>query len=167
MKSLTSAIACILVFAVVSCGPPKGQVGGQAPEFAVTPVGKSGTSVTGSSLAGKVVLLDFWATWCGPCKMSMPELQSIYDTYKGRGVEVMGISNEEASAITRFQIDNPKFTYPMFLDAANSANLSFQVDSYPTTVVLGKNGKVIYRQAGYGPGEKENLIRAIEQGLKG
>jgi peroxiredoxin len=155
-----------LALLVAACGPGGGTTGGQAPDFSVESLAKEGSTVTKASLKGKVLLVDFWATWCGPCKQAMPEFQRIYDKYKDQGLEVMGISSEPRTVVQRFRLDN-SFTYPLYLDDGGTAHKAYEVTSIPLTIVIGKDGEVVYRAEGYGPGEGANIEQAVKDALKG
>ena len=108
-----------------------------------------------SSLHGKVVVLDFWATWCGPCRQSMPELEKLYQKYKAQGVIVVGVSADEASS--QEQIPQVKqalgITYPTVIGMKTPELLkSYDSGSLPTLYVIDKRGNVRYNEAGFDPG---------------
>jgi thiol-disulfide isomerase/thioredoxin len=126
----------------------KVKVGDAAPDFALKDL--DGAEVTLASLKGKVVLLDFWATWCGPCKAAMPAIQKIADDYKDKGVVVLGINTWENSpdAARKYMADK-KFTYPCLL-AGDPLAEAYGVPGIPTIVVLGKDGSVEFLEVGMG-----------------
>ena len=126
----------------------KVKVGDAAPDFALKDL--AGAEVTLASLKGKVVLLDFWATWCGPCKAAMPAIQKIADDYKDKGVVVLGINTWENSpdAAKKYMADK-KFTYPCLL-AGDPLAEAYGVPGIPTLVVIGKDGAVALIEVGMG-----------------
>jgi len=93
-------------------------------------------------LKGKVVLVNFWATWCPPCRKEMPDLQALYDKYKGQGFIVLSISDEEASKVSPF-IAERKITYPVLLDPGRKVNDAFVVEGIPKSFVYDREGKMV------------------------
>ncbi|HQU85367.1 MAG TPA: TlpA disulfide reductase family protein, partial [Pyrinomonadaceae bacterium] len=99
-----------------------------------------------SDYRGKVIVMDFWATWCGPCIKSMPDLQKLYDKYKSRGVEVIGINVWEESNAALYMRERG-FTYNLLLNGEETAKL-YKVINLPTLYIIGTDGKIIYRTTG-------------------
>lgn len=93
-------------------------------------------------LNGKVVLVNFWATWCPPCRKEMPDLQALYDKYKDQGLVVLSISDEEAAKVTPF-IAERKITYPVLLDPGRKVNEAFVVEGIPKSFVYNREGKLV------------------------
>lgn len=93
-------------------------------------------------LHGKVVLLNFWATWCPPCRKEMPDLQALYEKYKGQGFIVLSISDEEAAKVTPF-IQQNHITYPVMLDPGRKVNDLFHVDGIPKSFVYDRDGSLV------------------------
>ena len=93
-------------------------------------------------LSGKVVLVNFWATWCPPCRKEMPDLQALYDKYKGQGFVVLSISDEESAKVSPF-IAERKITYPVLLDPGRKVNDAFIVEGIPKSFVYDRSGKMV------------------------
>ena len=93
-------------------------------------------------LQGKVVLVNFWATWCPPCRKEMPDLQSLYDKYKDQGFLVLAISDEETAKVSPF-IAERKISYPVLLDPGRKVNDTFVVEGIPKSFVYDRNGKLV------------------------
>jgi len=93
-------------------------------------------------LKGKVVLVNFWATWCPPCRKEMPDLQALYNKYKGDGLVVLSISDEETAKVTPF-IAERKITYPVLLDPGRKVNEAFVVEGIPKSFVYNREGKLV------------------------
>jgi thiol-disulfide isomerase/thioredoxin len=108
----------------------------------------NGTLINISKLKGKVVLIDFWATWCGPCKRETPELVELYSRYHKKGFEIIGISLDfDINALKKFLISN-KVTWPQYFERKgwdNEIASRFGIDSIPSTLLLDKDGNVIGR----------------------
>ena len=105
---------------------------------------------------GKIIVMDFWATWCGPCIKAMPSLQKLYDKYKTRGVEVFGVNVWEESNPVAY-MEQRKFNYGLLLKGEDVAE-AYQVGSLPTLYIVGADGKVIYRTAITNEAEVEAVL---------
>jgi peroxiredoxin len=93
-------------------------------------------------LKGKVVLVNFWATWCPPCRKEMPDLQALYDKYRDQGFLVLSISDEDAAKVQPF-IRERNITYPVLLDQGRKVNETFQVEGIPKSFVYNREGKLV------------------------
>ncbi len=93
-------------------------------------------------LRGKVVLVNFWATWCPPCRKEMPDLQALYDKFKDQGFVVLAISDEEAAKVSPF-IAERKIGYPILLDPGRKVNEAFIVEGIPKSFVYDRSGKMV------------------------
>ncbi len=93
-------------------------------------------------LKGQVLLVNFWATWCPPCRKEMPDLQALYDKYKGQGFLVLSISDEESATVVPF-IAEKKITYPVLLDPGRKVNDAFMVEGIPKSFVYDREGKLV------------------------
>jgi peroxiredoxin len=93
-------------------------------------------------LQGKVVLVNFWATWCPPCRKEMPDLQALYDKYKDQGLLVLAISDEETAKVSPF-IAERKISYPVLLDPGRKINETFVVEGIPKSFVYDRSGKLV------------------------
>jgi peroxiredoxin len=93
-------------------------------------------------LKGKVVLVNFWATWCPPCRKEMPDLQALYDNYKDQGFVVLSISDEESAKVAPF-IAERKISYPVLLDPGRKVNDAFVVEGIPKSFVYDREGKLV------------------------
>jgi peroxiredoxin len=93
-------------------------------------------------LRGKVVLVNFWATWCSPCRKEMPDLQALYEKYKDQGFAVLAISDEEAAKVTLFLAER-KISYPVLLDPGRKVHELYQVEGIPKSFVYDRDGKLV------------------------
>jgi peroxiredoxin len=110
------------------------------PEFALKDL--SGKTWTFSELRGKVVLVNFWATWCPPCRKEMPDLETLYGRFGSKGLVVLGISDEEAAKVEPF-IRERKVSFPVLLDPGRKVNEMFVVDGIPKSFVYDRDGKLV------------------------
>jgi peroxiredoxin len=101
-----------------------------------------GTSWTLQALRGKVVLVNFWATWCQPCRKEMPDLDALYRRFKNQGFVILGISDEEAGKVKQLLAER-SVTYPILLDPGRKVNELFRIDGIPKSFVYDRNGKMV------------------------
>jgi thiol-disulfide isomerase/thioredoxin len=138
------------------------QVGQPAPDWALKD--PSGKEHRLSELKGKVVVMDFWATWCPPCRMAMPGIQKIHEKYEGKPVEVFGVNTFESGDPAKYMKDQ-KFTYGLLLKGDEVAQ-KYGVNGIPAIFVVGKDGKILMTQVGYSDELDAAIEGAIEEGLK-
>ena len=102
----------------------------------------SGKPWTFSELRGKVVLVNFWATWCPPCRKEMPDLETLYDRFGSKGLVVLGISDEDVAKVEPF-VNARKVSFPVLLDPGRKVNEMFVVEGIPKSFVYDRHGKLV------------------------
>ncbi len=111
-----------------------------------------GQNHTLEQFAGKVVLVNFWATWCLPCVREMPSMERLYRSYKGRGLEILAISLDQGNEQeVRDFVKKLELTFPIVLDPGHEAKALYKVLGLPTTYLIDRRGRVV----GYGMGPRE------------
>lgn len=115
---------------------------------------------------GNVVLLNLWATWCGPCKGEIPELVKMHDEYSARGFKVVGVSLDDTGAdgVKEF-VQQEKINYPIVLDPEGKLANTFQTSIIPTTVLIDKTGKIVWKQYGAVSANDDTLKKALDTAL--
>jgi peroxiredoxin len=138
-------------------------VGNTAPDFALKSA--DGQDIKLSDEKGKVVILDFWATWCPPCRQSLPHVQSVSQdkTLAAKNVVVLAVNQQEsADAVNQFLHDN-NYTFKVALDASGSVSSSYKVTGIPTTVIIGTDGVIKNVFIGFGDDSAKQIDDAIQQ----
>lgn len=133
--------------------------GAPAPDFSLT--ARGGAPASPSAYAGKVVLLDFWATWCQPCRASFPEYQSLLASY-GERVIVVGVSeDDEQDGIEHFAEETGAL-FPLAWDADKSVAQRYQISTMPTLFIIDGSGLVRFVHAGFRAGDEASIRAAID-----
>jgi len=133
-----------------------------APSFVLSTV--KGDRISLDNYRGKVVMLDFFASWCPPCRMATPEVKSIYQKYRDKGFVVVAIAIDEgpaAAASVRDFVKELDIPYPVLLDDGNTSR-EYQVISIPTSVIIDKEGKIRSRHIGLSPDFTDTVSKEIE-----
>jgi cytochrome c biogenesis protein CcmG, thiol:disulfide interchange protein DsbE len=113
------------------------------PASALTVTDLQGNTLALADFRGKIVLLDFWTTWCPPCRADGPALEKLYSAYGGKDLVIVGISvNEDRGVVKKFLDEHPH-SYPIVLTTENEMPSSYQIAAFPTYIVIGRNGTLI------------------------
>lgn len=124
-----------------------GWLGKAAPDFALTNL--SGKTVRLSDFKGKVVLLDFWATWCAPCRMEIPEFVQLQKQYADKGFTMLGIAlDEEGAAVVKPLAQKLGINYPAVIGNIQVAAAYGGIEALPTTFLIGRNGNILKTYVG-------------------
>jgi peroxiredoxin len=115
-----------------------------------------------SDFQGKVVLLNFWAVWCGPCKKEVPDLVSLYKKYQDKGFVILGISDMSDLGEIKSFVKEHGMEYPVIVDRGDISE-EFEVEAFPTSVLIDRNGKVVQRYMGYSPVLRSKLEALIQK----
>ncbi|BDI30404.1 thioredoxin [Capsulimonas corticalis] len=167
----TTLAGLILAFGALAIGGPgRAQdavlpAGTKAPAFTTRTI--SGAPLSMQSLRGKVVLMDFWATWCGPCRMATPTLQSLHKKFAAKGLKVIGVSIDDPNTLDQVKpfMKTAGVTYTISATPASNmkAAQKYNVSGIPAMFLIDKKGYVRWSQAGYGEGEEAGLSVMIKK----
>lgn len=158
--SLFIAIAIFCSISLVYAANP----GSPAPDFTLTDI--SGKKVSLSELKGKVVLLNFWATWCGPCRAEMPGLNKLYQELREKGLVVLAISVDASDKPVKEFMKDKKFSFPVLLDTDKEVSFDdYAVMGLPTTIIIDRKGliaeKVLGEREWDTPQMKEKITKLL------
>ena len=121
-----------------------------------------GRNVTLSSYRGKVVILNFWATWCPPCRNEMPSMETLYQRFKNRGLELLAVNlGEDKAAVQQF-IRNNKYTFPVLLDSVQKTGRQYGISAIPASYIIDREGKIIARVVGSISWDDPKIFTAFE-----
>ena len=122
----------------------------------------NGEQKTLSSHKGKVVILNFWATWCPPCRAEMPSMETLYKRFQNQGLEILAVDiGETASAVQPF-VRNNNYTFPVLLDLNGNIGSLYGVTAIPTSIIIDRSGKIISRITGSIQWDTQRVIAAFE-----
>ena len=121
-----------------------------------------GTTQTLSALKGNVVFLNFWATWCPPCRSEMPSMESLYQRLKDRGLVMLGVNIGESTTQVSGYLRSNRLTFPSVMDATGSVSDQYGVQAIPTTYILDRRGLIVARLVGAAEWNRPEIIAALE-----
>ena len=145
-KRIRTALGLLLVgLLVASCAPAKKK----APDFNLMDMNDKPVRL--SDYQGKVVILDFWATWCGPCRSGIPDLNALYSDYRSKGLEILGISVDEGGkgkVLEGMQEHSITINYPILIATEEVQKSYGGIEAIPTTFILDKEGNIVAKYVG-------------------
>jgi len=134
---------------------------GPAPAFTLTNL--AGQPAALSQYKGQVVMLNFWATWCGPCQQEMPLLDQMYKKYKPAGFTLIGVNVDKEEPPVKALLARKPVSFPVLLDPTNQVSKAYHVDEMPSSVIIDRKGDIRYIHRGYKPGDENEYQDRIRQ----
>lgn len=162
MKLLIKQFFAIVLTGILLVMPVMaGVISGTAPDFTLK--SNSGPNIRLSELRGEVVLINFWASWCGPCRQEMPILDDLHKQYKALGFTVLGVNVEENSQQARKLLKDIPVSFPVLFDDSSVVSKQYDVIAMPSTVLIDRNGNMRYLHKGYKPGLEEVYLEQVRE----
>ncbi len=157
--------AALALIAYLVSGTATAEIGqGAAPDFTLK--SDSGSNLKLSELRGEVVMINFWASWCGPCRQEMPLLEELYARYQPLGFTILGVNIEEDSSKAQKLLEDISVSFPVLFDTRNEVSRLYDVSAMPSTVLLDRDGNIRYLHRGYKPGYEDQYQEQIRALLK-
>lgn len=135
-------------------------VSGVAPDFTLK--SRSGENLRLLEQRGQVVMINFWASWCGPCRQEMPHLQAIHEEYVDYGFTLLGVNVDEKSELAERFLAQVPVSFPVLFDPTSSVSQLYQVDAMPTTVLIDRDGNLRHVHRAYRPGFEDMYREQIK-----
>jgi peroxiredoxin len=164
MKSLQPKIAAaLMILAWVFCTSAfaSSELKGPAPDFTLKSL--KGSNLKLSEFRGDVVMINFWASWCGPCRQEMPILNDLYLKYRDMGFTLLGVNVEENSTKAANMVRELKVVFPVLFDNENAVSKMYKVEAMPSTVIVDRDGNMRYLHRGYVPGTEDEYQRQVRE----
>jgi peroxiredoxin len=156
MRNPIAALAAALVVALPALA---GTADAPAPAF--TLAARSGQAVSLEQYKGQVVMINFWASWCGPCRQEMPLLESIYRKYNKMGFTLLGVNVEPDSQAANDWLKQTPVSFPILYDKDSKVSKLYDVAGMPSTVIIDRSGKLRMLHRGYKPGDENEYLDSI------
>ncbi|WP_317929991.1 TlpA disulfide reductase family protein [Halioxenophilus sp. WMMB6] len=137
------------------------EIKGTAPDFTLKT--KGGENFRLAEHRGEVLFINFWASWCGPCRQEMPILDELHQRYEGAGFKVIGITIDEDTSEADALLKKIPVSFPVLYDAQSQVSRLFDVDAMPTSVLIDRSGKMRFLHRGYKPGFEDDYRAQIRE----
>ena len=160
----TTLLGAILVIFTVSTLAASSLEGQAAPDFVLRSA--TGENLRLSEYRGDVVLINFWATWCGPCRQEMPLLDDLYGRYQRVGFNLLGVNIDEDSRRAMQMVQELGVNFPVLFDENKEVSKLYEVEAMPVTVLVDREGIVRHVHHGYKPGYEEKYLTEIRSLLR-
>jgi peroxiredoxin len=152
--------ACLTGALLISAGSQATAVGGSAPDFTLK--SNSGKNIKLNEYRGDVVMINFWASWCGPCRQEMPALEQLYSKYKDLGFVILGVNIDEDSSKAVSMLSKIPVSFPVLFDNTKKVSNLYGVSAMPTTFLLDRDGNLRYLHKAYKPGYEQKYAKQIK-----
>ncbi len=137
------------------------KLSGKAPDFTLP--SNKGQNMRLNEMKGQVVMINFWASWCGPCRLEMPILEELYSRYSQAGFTILGVNVEPDSNKADKIVDERSISFPVLYDKESIVSELYEVEAMPSTVLIDRNGNMRYLHRGYKPGYEEDYKAQIRE----
>jgi peroxiredoxin len=162
IRTAVVAAAALSVASISSAGIKEA---GPAPQFTLN--ARGGKAINLAQYKGQVVMINFWATWCGPCRQEMPLLETIYKKYNKMGFTLLGVNVEPDSKPAEDWLKATPVSFPILFDTKSEVSKMYEVSGMPSTVIVDRKGNVRVIHHGYKPGDEneyqDNIRKLVRE----
>ena len=161
-REVAKNVVTVAVSLVFSAAVFAVELSGPAPDFTLK--SRDGKNVRLSELRGQVVMINFWASWCGPCRQEMPHLEAIHNEYVDYGFTLLGINVDEKQELAEKLLAQIPVSFPILFDPSSSVSKQYNVDAMPTTILIDRDGNLRHLHRAYRPGFEDmyrNQVKAL------
>jgi thiol-disulfide isomerase/thioredoxin len=159
-------LAALLLAAALATGPARAGTELSLPAPAFELPTRAGAQVALQDLRGQVVMINFWASWCGPCRQEFPVLEQMYRKYRPLGFTLLAVNVESDPADAERFLAGVPVTFPVAFDADNRVSGAYGVSAMPTTLIVDRKGRVRWMHRAYKPGDEDEYLNRIRALLK-
>ena len=163
MKGLRIILLVLAIFMGSSLAA-SGLTGQTAPDFVLKSA--TGENIRLSEYRGDIVMINFWATWCGPCRQEMPLLDELYGRYQRVGFNLLGVNIDDDSRRAMAMVNELGISFPVLFDEDKKVSKLYEVEAMPLTVLLDREGTVRHVHHGYQPGYEQKYLNEIRSLLR-
>jgi len=156
---MQTRIAAAITAALIVALPASADPSGPAPAFTLS--SRSGANLSLAQYRGQVVMLNFWASWCGPCRQEMPLLENIYKKYNRMGFTLIGVNVEPDSKAANEWLKQTPVSFPVIYDKESQVSKLYDVQGMPSTVIIDRKGNLRVLHRGYKPGDENGYLDNI------
>jgi len=159
---ILTVLVLLLPSGAVLSAPPK--IGQPAPDFTLR--SSEGKNLKLSERRGEVIMVNFWATWCAPCRQEMPQLNVLHDRYRRNGFTLLAVNVDDNEKAAQDMIRQLGIRFPVLFDTRKQASRQYDVDAMPSTLLIDRDGRVRYLHRGYRAGVEKEYEEKIRELLK-
>lgn len=163
VSRLLAALA-LLAWAIGIAHGKVPDIGAPVPDFTLRSNG--GKNLKLSEYRGQVVMINFWATWCAPCRQELPHLNRLYDQYRKAGFVLLGVNVDDNAKAAQDMVSHLQVRFPVLYDTAKQVSKRYDVDAMPMTLIVDRGGKLRYLHRGYRAGVERDYEAKIREILK-
>ena len=155
-------LIALAMFAAAGAASARAAPNARAPDFTLRQI--DGPNLRLGEQRGRVVLVNFWATWCGPCRVELPHLSRLHDKYRSSGLLLLGVNIDEDPTVAKALVSKMGLTFPVLLDSKKEVVGNYDLNAMPATVLIDRDGRVRHLHRGYKEGVEvlyEQQVRAL------
>jgi len=160
-QSIAHAVAVLFINVFLVNASQASDIDGVAPDFTLK--SNQGKNIRLEDLRGQVVMLNFWASWCGPCRQEMPLMDEIYKKYEKLGFTILAVNVDEDSADADRFLDAVPVSFPVLYDSESRISELYEVDAMPTTIMIDRDGNRRFMHRGYKPGYEDDYRKQAKK----